>query len=69
MKTLKRCQWHHSSVFIVNCEYISNFVLIVDFEQASFCWVHNERTNTFEDKIDYIMRYVVYSILIVNKIY
>ena len=33
MKALERCQWRHSGVFIVNCEYISNFVLIVEFEQ------------------------------------
>ena len=49
MKTLERCQWRHSIVVIVNCEHISNFVLIVDFEQA----------NVFEDKIGYTMRYAV----------
>ena len=59
MKTLGRCQWRRSRVFIVNCEHISNFVLIVDLEQANVCWVHIEKTNTFEDKIGYIMRYVV----------
>ena len=59
MKTLERCQWRHSSAFIVNCEHISKFVLTVDFEQANFCWVYIEKTNTFEDKIEYIMRYVV----------
>ena len=58
MKTIGRCQWHHSSVFIVNCEHISSFVLIVEFEQANVCWVHIENKNTFEDKIGYIMRYV-----------
>ena len=59
IKTLERCQLPRSSVFIVNCEHISNFVLIVDFEQANICWVHIEETNSFEDKIRYIMRYVV----------
>ena len=34
MKTLYKRQWRRSNVFIVNCEHISNFVLIVDFEQA-----------------------------------
>ena len=47
-----------SSVFIVNCEHISNFVLIVEFEQAKFCLVQIEKTNTFEDKIGHIIRYV-----------
>ena len=51
MKTLERCQWRHSSVFIVNCEHISSFVLIAEFEQANVYWVHIEKTNTFEDKI------------------
>ena len=46
-------------VFIVNCEHISSFVSLVEFEQASVCWVHIETTNTFEDKIGYIMRNVV----------
>ena len=32
-----------SSVFIVNCKHISNFVLLVDFEQANFCLVHIEK--------------------------
>ena len=58
VKTLEQCQWRHSNVFIVNCEHISSFVLIVEFEQANVCWVHIEKTNTFEDKIGYIMRYV-----------
>ena len=43
----------------VNCEHISNFVLIVDFEQANVCLTHIEKSNTFEDKIGHIMRYVV----------
>ena len=55
MKTLERCQLRHSSVFIVSCEHISNFILIVKFEQANVCRVHIEKTNTFEDKIGYIM--------------
>ena len=46
-------------VFIVNCEHISNFDLIADFEQANACWVHVEKINIFEGKIEYIMRYVV----------
>ena len=58
MKTLGRCQWRHSLVFIVNCEHISSFALIIEFEQANVCWVHIEKKNTFEDKIVYIMRYV-----------
>ena len=33
MKTLEQCQWCHSSVFIANCEHVSNFFLIVDFEE------------------------------------
>ena len=40
MKTVERCQWRRSSVFIVNCEHISNVILIVEFEQANVCWVH-----------------------------
>ena len=46
-------------VFIVNCEHISNFDLIADFGQANACWVHVEKINIFEGKIEYIMRYVV----------
>ena len=41
----QRCQWRLSSVFIVNCEHISNFVLIIDFEQANICMVHIEKTH------------------------
>ena len=59
MKILERCQWCHSSVFIVNCEHISNFLLLIDFEQAKVCWVHIEKIKTFENKIRYIMRYVI----------
>ena len=59
MKTLERCQWRHPSVFIVNWELVSNFVLIVEFERTNFGWVHFEKTNTFEDMIGYAMRYVV----------
>ena len=57
MKTLDRWQWRRSSVF-VKCGHTSNFVLIADIEQANVCWVHIEKTNTYEDKIAYIMRYV-----------
>ena len=49
----ERCQ---SRVFIVNCKHISNFVLIIAFEQASVYLVH--KAITFEDKIEYIMHYV-----------
>ena len=45
----------------VNCEHISNFVLIIDFDQANVCCVNIEKINTFEDKIKYIMRSVVAS--------
>ena len=58
MKTLERCQWRHSSVFIVNREYISSFVLIAEFEQENVCWIRIEMTNTFGGKIGYIMCYV-----------
>ena len=51
MKTLERCQWDRSSVFIVNCEDISNFLLINDFEQAKVCPAHIEKISTFENKI------------------
>ena len=44
MKTLERCQWCHSSVFVVNCKHISSFVLIVEFEQTNVCCVHIEKT-------------------------
>ena len=57
MKTLERCQWRRSSVFIVNCEHISIFLLIIDFEQVKVCWVHIEKINTYENKIRHIMRY------------
>ena len=43
-KTLERCQWRCSSVFIVNCEHKLNFFIIVDFEEAIVCWVHIEKT-------------------------
>ena len=62
MKTLEQCQWRRSSVFIVNCKHISNFVLIVDFEQANVCLVHIEKANIFEDKIGHIMRYVLFHV-------
>ena len=59
MKTQERCQWRHSSISNVNCKHISNFLLIINFEQANFFWIHIEKKNPFEDKIRYIMRYVV----------
>ena len=57
MKTLEQCQWRRSNVYIVKCKHISNFLLIIDFEKEKVSWVHIE--NTFEDKIRYMMRYVV----------
>ena len=45
--------------FIINSEHISDSLLIIDFEQEKVCWVHIEKINTFEDKIRYIVRYVV----------
>ena len=54
MKTLERRQWRRSSVYIVTCKHISNFLLIIDLEQATICWVHIEKINAFEDKISYI---------------
>ena len=58
MKTWERCQWRRSSVYSVNCEHISNFLLIIDSEPAKVCWVHIEKINTSEDKIKNVMRYV-----------
>ena len=43
MKTLEQCKWGRSRVFIVNCEHVSNFVLIVDFEQANFSGFMSKR--------------------------
>ena len=51
MKTLERCQWHCSSVFIVNYEHISNFLLIIDFEQTKVSRFHIEKINTFKSEI------------------
>ena len=59
MKILERYQQRHSCAFIVNCEHSSSFVLIIEFEQATLCWVHIEKTNSFKNKIGYITRYVV----------
>ena len=59
MKTLERCQWRHSSVYIVNRRHISNFLLFIHFEQANVFWVNMKKIDTFEDKIRYILRYVV----------
>ena len=58
-KTLGKYQSCCSSVYIVKCKYISNCLLIVDFEQANVFWVHTEKINTFEEKIKYITRYIV----------
>ena len=46
MKTLEQHQCCRSGIFIVNCEHISHFVLVVDFELANICWVYIEKTNT-----------------------
>ena len=59
MKALERYQWRRSSVYIINCKHISNVLLTIDFEQANIFWIHIEKINTFEDKIMYIMSYVV----------
>ena len=59
MKTLERRQLRLSGVFIVKSEQISQFILTVNFEQANVCRVNIEKTNTFEDKINYIMLKVV----------
>ena len=56
MKALEQCQLSRSSVFIVTCKPILNFVLTVAFEQKNVCWVHIEKTNTFEDRTWNIMR-------------
>ena len=32
---------------------------MIEVEQANICWNYIEKINTFEDKIRYIMRYVV----------
>ena len=37
MKTVERSQWLCSGVFIVKCEQVSHFALIVDFEQTNVC--------------------------------
>ena len=48
------------TIFNINdVNRISNFVLIIDFDQANICLVHIGKAITFEDKIGYIMRYVV----------
>ena len=45
-------QWRRSTFFIVICEHISILVLIVEFGQANVCWVHMEKTNTLNGKIE-----------------
>ena len=50
MKRLE--QWRRSTFFIVICERISILVLIVEFGQVNVCWVHMEKTNTFNGKIE-----------------
>ena len=61
-KTLEKSwSWYvnDADIFIVDCEPISLFFLIVDIQQANICWVYIENTIFFEDKIGYIMCYVV----------
>ena len=67
MKTPERCQWSRSGIFIVNCEHISAFALIIDSEQENLCWVFLKNTKTFEDKIVYYALYC--SVLSVNQIF
>ena len=55
MKTLERCQW---VVVLVSLLLSVNIFYTFEFEQTNVCWVHIEKTNTSEDKIGYIMRYV-----------
>ena len=55
MKTLERCQW---GVVLVSLLLSVNIFYTSEFEQTNVCWVHIEKTNTSEDKIGYIMRYV-----------
>ena len=43
--------WRRFSVFIVNCEHISNFVLIVDFELAKVSLVILKR----QDRANYAL--------------
>ena len=59
MEILERRQWRRSRVFIVTCEHISPFVLIAGFEWTNVSWVHIEKANTFEDKIEDLLRYFV----------
>ena len=40
---------------LFNCKHISNFVLIVDFEQANGCMVRIEKAIIFVDKIRHII--------------
>ena len=65
MKILKQRRWCHSGVFIINCEYISLFVLIAYFEGANVSWVHIQKINGQQYRIDQTL---FCSILSVNKI-
>ena len=67
LKTLERCQWRHSSVYIVNCKHISNILVITDFEKANVFWVHNERINFWRQ--DQVYHSLCCSNLCVAKIY
>ena len=62
MKTLERCQWRRSSIFIINCQLI-----IVKCEQANVCWVHIEKTNTWREHRAH--HALCCRILSVNKLY
>ena len=43
---------------MADCKHMSNFVLIVDFEQENFFLAHIEKSSFFEDTIGHIMRSV-----------
>ena len=51
MKTLERCQWRRSRAYFVNCKHISDFLIIIGFEQAKVCWVHIEKHFWRQDQV------------------
>ena len=55
MKTAERSQWLRFGDFIVKCEHVSHFALIVNFEQANTsAGLHIENTKISEGKVRYI---------------
>ena len=64
MKTIERCQWRHFSVFIVNCQHYSSFVLIVEYEQANVCWIHIENVKHFwrKDRVYHTLCCSIFSV-------